>query len=98
MSDSSTVANRITANGTAPIGIDSNGRALNGNGTAAAGSTASNSQIESTTKENLANLTAWQGYGAYRREKARRGAISGPSADYCNGTFDEEADMGENEG
>lgn len=98
MSESSTAANRVTANGTAPIGIDSNGRASNGNGTAATRSTASNSQRESTTKANLASLTAWQGCGAYRRGKARRGAISGPSADYRNGTFDEEAGMGENEG
>ena len=95
MSESSTAANRVTANGTAPIGIDSNRRASNGNGTAATRSTASNSQRESTTKANLASLT---GCGAYRRDKARRGAISGPSADYRNGTFDEEAGMGENEG
>ena len=101
MSDSGTAANRTIANGTVPIRTDLNGTASNGNGTGANGSTAPNGQKASATKANLASLahlhSAGQGYSAYRPENKRRGAISGPSASYRDGTFDDEAGTSENE-
>jgi hypothetical protein len=100
MSGSCTAADGTIANETTSSGTASTGTASNGNGTAANESTAPKGETASTTKANITSLAhlhaAGQGYGICRPENRRR-AISQPSADYRDGTFDEKVGTGENE-